>query len=375
MADLEQAGPSRDEAAQTGDAQQPVRVCAHCGKALPAPKAGRPRKYCDDTCKEAARRERVPLDSQIAEPLSELRDLAETLSPLTTPVLTALTRIHDALAAAEEGALGLVATAQADAAQARREADEDRARAGLAEAREAAAQRQAAADGKARADAERAAEAARQDADRREHEAADQVAGSERLRGQAEGARAGAERARDELAARVRAVQEELTTVRTAMQARLDRARTDNDDLAGALTRTEAARAAAREEALTAQAEARDARARAETAEREAVRARQEAEDQVQQARQAASHAERQRAAAEERAEQSRRERDEARAELRAVQAGARATEEMLERERDAARRDAGAQRERAVIAETRLAAAVAARNAPEPGAETVPPQ
>lgn len=222
--------------------------CALEGCELPLParpldeqgrrRAGRRPRYCSKAHADQASRQRRATDvAAVTEPLTQAQALGERLLPVSGELLDLVRDLIERLKAAERGAVGQIAGAEAEATAARLDAAEARAQAEAAEQarrRTLSQEREAL---KAKDAAEREAAGARGDADRIKAEAWEQVAAHERVRGQAEAARAAAE-------SEVQGLVADLRRVREALQREQSQTATTSAQLAAALQDTQQARAA-----------------------------------------------------------------------------------------------------------------------------------
>ncbi len=202
-------------------------LCALDGCDLPLPerplddqgrrRPGRSPRFCSKAHADQASRLRRARDTAaVQDPLEEARALGRSVVPAARELAGALAALLARFDQAEGAALGRVATAEREAAEAEKEAlaareVADRAerlrRQALAEVREAVAAREAAVG---------AAAAARREADQSRSQAWEQVAVHERARGQAEATRLAAQETVARLAVELREVREAVDAERGA---------------------------------------------------------------------------------------------------------------------------------------------------------------
>ncbi|MFC9257582.1 coiled-coil domain-containing protein [Amycolatopsis thailandensis] len=202
-----------------------VRLCAleGCENPLPPPavdaegkrKGGRPSAYCGKTHADAASRaRRAAAVASVADPLLEVRRIADEFTPTATSLVDLLGAMHSRFDAADDAALGRVTEAESEAATARREAEDAQQAAAKADTARAAALAASRDDKLAKAKAERTAEQALKDAEETRQRAWNEIAAHERARGAAEAATVAAERARDTLTAELRTLREDFAALR-----------------------------------------------------------------------------------------------------------------------------------------------------------------
>lgn len=203
-----------------------VRLCAleGCENPVPPPavdaegkrKGGRPSAYCSKTHADtASRARRAAAVASVADPLLEVRRIADEFTPSAASLVELLDAMRSRFDDAAGAALGRVTEAETESAAARREADEAQQAAAKADAARATALAASRDDKLAKAKAERTAEQALKDAEETRQRAWAEVAAHERARGAAESATVAAERARDALVADLRTQREEFEAVRT----------------------------------------------------------------------------------------------------------------------------------------------------------------
>ncbi|MFI7119161.1 hypothetical protein [Amycolatopsis sp. NPDC049868] len=202
-----------------------IRLCAleGCDNPLPPPavdaegkrKGGRPSAYCGKAHADAASRaRRAAAVASVADPLLEVRRIADEFTPTAASLVELLDAMRSRFDDAGEAALGRVTEAETDAATARREAEDAQQAAAKADTARAAALAASRDDKMAKAKAERAAEQALKDAEETRQRSWTEVAAHERARGAAEAATVAAERARDALLAELRTLREEFAAIR-----------------------------------------------------------------------------------------------------------------------------------------------------------------
>ncbi|MFI9452052.1 hypothetical protein [Amycolatopsis sp. NPDC052450] len=202
-----------------------VRLCAleGCENPLPPPavdaegkrKGGRPSAYCGKTHADAASRaRRAAAVASVADPLLEVRRIADEFTPAAASLVELLDAMRSRFDNAAEAALGRVTEAETDAATARREAEDAHQAAAKADTARATALAASRDDKMAKAKAERAAEQALKDAEETRQRSWTEVAAHERARGAAEAATVAAERARDALVSDLRTLREDFAAVR-----------------------------------------------------------------------------------------------------------------------------------------------------------------
>ncbi|HET6291525.1 MAG TPA: hypothetical protein VFG15_32905 [Amycolatopsis sp.] len=202
-----------------------VRLCAleGCENPLPPPavdaegkrKGGRPSAYCSKTHADAASRaRRAAAVASVADPLLEVRRIADEFTPAAASLVELLDAMRSRFDNAAEAALGRVTEAETDAATARRETEDAQQAAAKADTARATALAASRDDKLARAKAERAAEQALKDAEETRRRSWTEVAAHERARGAAEAATVAAERARDALVSDLRTLREDFAAVR-----------------------------------------------------------------------------------------------------------------------------------------------------------------
>lgn len=208
-----------------------VRLCAleGCENPLPPPavdaegkrKGGRPSAYCSKTHADAASRaRRAAAVASVADPLLEVRRIADEFTPTAASLIELLDAMRARFDDAAEAALGRVTEAETEAATARHETEDAHQVAAKADTARATALAASRDDKMAKAKAERTAEQALKDAEETRQRSWAEVAAHERARGAAESATVAAERARDALVADLRTTREEFSAVR-AERARL----------------------------------------------------------------------------------------------------------------------------------------------------------
>ncbi len=204
-----------------------VRLCAleGCENPLPPPavdaegkrKGGRPSAYCGKTHADAASRaRRAAAVASVADPLLEVRRIADEFTPASASLVELLDAMRSRFDDAAEAALGRVTEAETESATARREADEAHQAAAKADSSRATALAASRDDKLAKVKAEKTAEQALKDAEETRQRAWTEVAAHERARGAAEAATVAAERARDGLVADLRTLREDFLAVREA---------------------------------------------------------------------------------------------------------------------------------------------------------------
>ncbi|MFK0245950.1 hypothetical protein ACIQUM_14705 [Amycolatopsis azurea] len=202
-----------------------VRLCAleGCENPLPPPavdaegkrKGGRPSAYCSKTHADAASRaRRAAAVASVADPLLEVRRIADEFAPVATSLVDLLAAMRLRFDDADEAALGRVTEAESEAAVARREAEDAHQAAAKSDTARATALAASRDDKMAKVKAERAAEQALKDAEETRQRAWNEIAAHERARGAAEAATVAAERARDTLATELETLREEFAAAR-----------------------------------------------------------------------------------------------------------------------------------------------------------------
>ncbi|MER6667759.1 hypothetical protein ABT256_24645 [Amycolatopsis japonica] len=208
-----------------------VRLCAleGCENPLPPPavdaegkrKGGRPSAYCGKAHADAASRaRRAAAVASVADPLLEVRRIADEFTPAAASLVELLDAMRSRFDDAGEAALGRVTEAETDAATARREAEDAQQAAAKADTARATAVAASRDDKAAKVKAERAAEQALKDAEETRQRSWAEVAAHERARGAAEAATVAAERARDELVAELRTLRAEKSRLTTELAER-----------------------------------------------------------------------------------------------------------------------------------------------------------
>lgn len=150
----------------------------------------------------------------MADPLLEVRRIADEFTPTAASLVELLDAMRSRFDDAAEAALGRVTEAETDAAAARREAEDAQQAAAKADTARATALAASRDDKMAKAKAERAAEQAFKDAEETRQRSWAEVAAHERARGAAEAATVAAERARDALVSDLRTLREDFAAVR-----------------------------------------------------------------------------------------------------------------------------------------------------------------
>ncbi|MGH3940680.1 MAG: hypothetical protein ACRDTG_19000 [Pseudonocardiaceae bacterium] len=222
------------------DADEGGAVCGleGCGNPLPPPvideqgrrKGGRPSRYCGKAHTDAASRARRARDTTaVSDPLSEVRAIGATLLPSVHELVTSLTALDQRFTEAEQQAFAQVVHAEAEASQAREDAIDAAARAEQAERARREALAQARDHQMERERALKDADRIRRDAEEARAQAWDAVSAHDRARGRAEAEHAAVATERDRLATELRAA-----------QAQLEHDRVEHARLTGALTAAQA---------------------------------------------------------------------------------------------------------------------------------------
>ena len=207
------------------EAPETPQICAldGCENPLPPPaidaegrrKGGRPSAYCGKAHADAASRaRRTATIATVSDPLADVRRLAEGFEPAAAGLVELLQGMRASFAEAETAALARVTEAEAQAAQARKDADDAQQESVKAETARNQALAAARDDRLARAKAEKSAERAAVDAEEHKQRAWSEIAAHERARGAAEAAARSADAARDELAGEVRNLREQFLALR-----------------------------------------------------------------------------------------------------------------------------------------------------------------
>ncbi|WP_410663744.1 hypothetical protein [Amycolatopsis sp. lyj-84] len=202
-----------------------VRLCAleGCENPLPPPavdaegrrKGGRPSAYCSKTHADAASRaRRAAAVASVADPLLEVRRIADEFTPAAASLVELLDAMRSRFDDAAEAALGRVTEAETEAATAKREAEDAQQAAAKADTARATALAASRDDKMAKAKAERTTEQALKDAEETRQRSWTEIAAHERARGAAEAATVAAERARDALVSDLRTLREDFAAVR-----------------------------------------------------------------------------------------------------------------------------------------------------------------
>jgi hypothetical protein len=186
--------------------QDPAAICALEGCDQPLPerpldehgrrRPGRRPRYCSKAHADQASRQRRALEtSAVTGPLQQAEELRQELVPLAAQLTGLLTALAERFDKADEGALARIATAEAEAQEARRDAVEAVERRQEAEQARRSAMAEARTAARERDEATFAAERTAHEADQIRTAAWEQVAAHERSRGEAEAARQSAEEA------------------------------------------------------------------------------------------------------------------------------------------------------------------------------------
>ncbi|MEV7548180.1 hypothetical protein AB0N89_00985 [Amycolatopsis sp. NPDC089917] len=231
-----------------------VRLCAleGCENPLPPPavdaegkrKGGRPSAYCGKAHADAASRaRRAAAVASVADPLLEVRRIADEFTPAATSLVDLLAVMRSRFDDAAEAALGRVTEAESDATAARREAEDAHQAAAKADSARATALAASRDDKLAKVKAERVAEQALKDEEEARRRAWTEIAAHERARGAAEAATVAAERARDTLTSDLARLREDFDAVReekTRLTEDCGAARAESAGLRGELDRVRA---------------------------------------------------------------------------------------------------------------------------------------